>query len=46
MIRCALALRRRPETSGLVAQLRSNREGVDDAQLDALLATGDTWTIA
>lgn len=35
-----------PWGEGLVAQLRSNREGVDDAQLDALLATGDTWTIA
>jgi 2-oxoglutarate/2-oxoacid ferredoxin oxidoreductase subunit beta len=30
---------------GLVAQLREAREGVGDADLDALLHDGDTWTI-
>jgi 2-oxoglutarate ferredoxin oxidoreductase subunit beta len=31
---------------GLVAELREAREGLGDADLDALLHAGDTWTIA
>ncbi len=35
-----------PWGGDLVAQLRAAREGMGDDDIDALLHTGDTWTIA
>jgi 2-oxoglutarate ferredoxin oxidoreductase subunit beta len=34
-----------PWGEGLVAELRANRQGMGDDDLDALLHQGDTWTI-